>query len=50
MKEFSPHFDDDVAKIFDVRDSLARRRAIGAPSPENIAAEIRRWKELLAKG
>ena len=50
MKKFSPHFDDDVAKIFDVRDSLARRRAIGAPSPENIAAEIRRWKELLAKG
>src|SRR6266478_3567980 len=49
MKEFSPHFDDDVAKIFDVRDSLARRRAIGAPSPENIAAEIRRWKELLAE-
>src|SRR5437667_6772905 len=50
IKKFSPHFDDDVAKIFDVRDSLARRRAIGAPSPENIAAEIRRWKELLAKG
>jgi argininosuccinate lyase len=35
MKMFSPRFDDDVAKIFDVRGSLARRRAIGAPSPEN---------------
>src|SRR6266498_3424195 len=32
MKKFSPHFDEDVAKIFDVRDSLAQRRAIGAPS------------------
>jgi argininosuccinate lyase len=50
MKKFSPHFNDDVAKIFDVRDSLAQRRAIGAPSPENIAAQIKRWKELLAKG
>ena len=49
MKEFSPHF-DDVAKIFDVRDSLVQRRAVGAPSPENIAAQIKRWKELLAKG
>jgi argininosuccinate lyase len=50
MKKFAPHFDDDVAKIFDVRVSLAQRRAIGAPSPENIAAQIKRWKELLAKG
>jgi argininosuccinate lyase len=48
MKMFSPRFDDDVAKIFDVRGSLARRRAIGAPSPENIAAQIKRWRKLLA--
>ncbi len=48
MKKFSPHFGEDVAKIFDVRDSLAQRGAIGAPSPENIAAQIKRWKELLA--
>ena len=50
MKKFSPHLDDDVAKIFDVRDSLAQRRAIGAPSPENIAAQIKRWKGLLGEG
>jgi argininosuccinate lyase len=50
MKKLSPHFDDDVSKIFDVRGSLAQRRAIGAPSPENIAAQIERWKELLAQG
>jgi len=48
MKNFSPHFDDDVAEIFDVRGSLARRRAIGAPSPENIAAQVKRWRKLLA--
>src|SRR5216110_3147050 len=50
MKEFSPHFEDDVAKIFDVADSLAQRRAVGAPSPQNIAAQIKRWKRLLAEG
>jgi argininosuccinate lyase len=48
MKKFSSHFDDGVAKIFDVHGSLARRRAIGAPLPENIAAQIKRWKKLLA--
>jgi argininosuccinate lyase len=47
MRKFSPRFDGDVSKIFDVRGSLARRRAIGAPSPENIAAQIKRWKKLL---
>jgi argininosuccinate lyase len=48
MKKLSSHFDDDVGKIFDVRGSLAQRRAIGAPSPENVAAQIKRWRKLLA--
>jgi len=48
MKKFSPQFNDDVAKIFDVRGSLAQRRAIGAPSPGNVAAQIERWRQLLA--
>jgi argininosuccinate lyase len=34
----------DVAKIFNVSNALAKRRAIGAPSPKNIAAQIRRWR------
>jgi argininosuccinate lyase len=50
VKEFSSHFEHDVAKIFNVRDSLAQRRAIGAPSPENIAAQIKHWKGLLGDG
>ena len=47
MKKVSSHFNDDVAKIFDVRSSLVQRRAIGAPSPENIAAQIKGWKAKL---
>jgi argininosuccinate lyase len=50
MKKLSPLFDRDMAEVFDVRYSLSRRRATGAPSPEKIAAEIKRWKELLAEG
>src|SRR3954465_14132856 len=47
MQEISPLFGDDVLKIFDVRASLAKRTAVGAPSPENVAAQIARWKSLL---
>jgi len=48
MQSFSPLFDVDVTKMFDLRLSLAERRAIGAPSPENIAAQIEHWREYLA--
>ena len=50
MKKLSPLFDVDVAEVFDVRRSLGQRRAIGAPSPENIAAQMARWRESLQKG
>jgi argininosuccinate lyase len=48
MKNFSSQFDDDVAKVFDARHSLAQRRATGAPSPENVTVQIKRWRKLLA--
>jgi len=38
----------NVAKIFDVRGSLAQRRPIDATSPENSGGQIKRWKKLLA--
>jgi len=44
LKKFSPLFDSDVAKIFDVRSALAKRRGIGVPSTENIATQITRWR------
>jgi argininosuccinate lyase len=47
MQEVSRLFEDDVVKVFDVRGSLAKRTAVGAPSPENVAAQIARWKTLL---
>ncbi|PYL75425.1 MAG: argininosuccinate lyase [Verrucomicrobia bacterium] len=50
MKKLSPLFDADVANVFDIRRSLSGRRAVGAPSPENIAAQIKRWRSDLGKG
>jgi argininosuccinate lyase len=47
LKKLSPLFDTDVANVFDVRSSLAARRAIGAPSPENVAAQIKKWRQKL---
>ena len=49
MKKLSPLFDVDVANVFDIRRSLLERRAIGAPSPENIAAQIKRWRSDLGR-
>jgi argininosuccinate lyase len=47
MKTFSPLFEVDIAKVFDVRRSLAERRAFGAPSPKNVAVQIARWRSEL---
>ena len=49
MQSFSSLFDVDVMKIFDIRHSLAKRVAIGAPSPENVAAQIKRWRNKLVE-
>lgn len=50
MKKLSPLFDSDFASVFDICRSLSERRAIGAPSPENIAAQIKRWRSNLGRG
>jgi argininosuccinate lyase len=47
LKKLSPLFGVDIAEIFDVRRSLAARRAIGAPSPENVKAQIKSWRNQL---
>ena len=49
MQEASPLFGEDVTTIFDARRSLEKRGAIGAPSPENVAARIEHWRSLLGQ-
>src|SRR5205085_4802008 len=48
LKKVSQLFDVDVTEIFDVRRSLAARRAIGAPSPKNVKKQMARWRKSLA--
>src|SRR3989440_8817997 len=50
LKKLSPQFDVDVVGVFDVRRSLVARRAIGAPSPENVKAQIKSWRERIGRG
>ena len=47
MQEASPLFEEDAVALFDVRRSLAKRTAIGAPSAENVATQIKHWRSLL---
>ena len=44
----SPEFGDDLFAVFDLEKAMAARTAIGAPSPENVAAQLARWQAELA--
>jgi argininosuccinate lyase len=44
LQELSPRFAEDIAQLFDPGRSLEMRRAIGAPSPGNVAERIAFWR------
>lgn len=44
----SPAYAADLFEIFDLSRAMSARRAIGAPSPDNIAAQLARWQKILA--
>ncbi len=46
-QSLSPAFEADVHDVLRVEKSMAARQAIGAPSPQNVAAQLERWKGLL---
>ena len=47
IKKISPLLGHDAASVFDARASLAKRRGIGAPSPENVLTRIQHWQKQL---
>ena len=47
-QEFSPAFEADLFACLNLKTALAARKGIGAPSPQNVAAQIARWKEALS--
>lgn len=48
-QSLSPAFAEDVFQCFNLATAMQARKAIGAPSPQNVATEIARWKGTLTK-
>jgi argininosuccinate lyase len=46
-QSLSPAFQPDVFEMLNVQKSMEARRAIGAPSPQNVAAQLSRWQAAL---
>jgi argininosuccinate lyase len=47
-QSISPHYAQDLFEVFNVRRALDARTAIGAPSPDNVAAQLKRWQGILS--
>ena len=47
-QSLSPAFAADVFEILTVEKSMSARQATGAPSPQNVAAQLKRWQAVLA--
>ena len=48
-QSLSPAFAAGVFEILTVEKSMSARQAIGAPSPQNVAAQLARWQAVLAE-
>lgn len=47
-QEISPAFEAGVLEVFDLKKALARRNLTGAPSPQQIARQLARWRKILS--
>jgi argininosuccinate lyase len=49
LQKVSKLFEDDVRTVFDPRQSLSLRTAVGSPSPQNVKTQIAKWRERLER-
>jgi len=47
FRKFSDRFGPDTFEVLDLDRAISRRTTIGAPSLENVAAELERWNSIL---
>ena len=47
FRKFSDRFGPDTFEVLDLDRAISRRTTIGAPSLENVAAELERWRSIL---
>jgi argininosuccinate lyase len=48
-QQFSPAFEQDLFDCLTVKTALKARQGIGAPSPQNIALQLQRWRSQLSE-
>ena len=48
MRSVDGRIDEGVFSVLDVEDSVRSRRSVGGTSPERVAVEIQRWRDLLS--
>lgn len=48
-QRFSPAFGEDLFACLNLETALQARKGIGAPSPQNVATQLARWREELSK-
>lgn len=48
LRGLSEAFGPDVEEVLDLQRALKARQAVGAPSPQGVAAELARWRQVLA--
>ena len=46
-QSITPHFGEDTLSVLDLDRSMRLRTAVGAPSPDNVRAQLQRWKAAL---
>jgi len=47
MRAVEPRIGDDIFKLLTVDASVAARASYGGAAPDNVRAEVKRWKEKL---
>jgi argininosuccinate lyase len=48
LREVSRRFAADALRVFDVKQALARRSAVGSPGPSQVRRQLARWQRRLA--
>jgi argininosuccinate lyase len=48
LQAVNPSFSQDALEVFNLKSALGRRRMIGAPGPDQVDRQLKRWRRLLA--
>jgi len=49
FQKFSPAFEADVTNCLNLETAMHARKGIGAPSPDNVKAQLARWRKALTR-